>query len=381
VRDLGSTNGTAVDGVFIVEAYVVPGSRIRVGESEILFEGHESYLDVTESPRAAFGELLGESAVMRAVFGILERVAPTSLSLLLTGETGTGKDLAARAIHEASGRRDGPFVVVDCGALSRTLVESQLFGHERGAFTGADKTRKGAFERAHGGTVFLDEIGELPLDLQPKLLRVLERQEVEPLGASEPIDIDVRVVAATHRNLPDMVQRGAFRDDLFFRLAEVVIELPPLRDRREDIGMLAAQLLGRAEAARATKVGDDATAWLSQRDWPGNVRELRNVIRRAAVLAPGAVLERATLETLERMSPRSGSVPPPPRASTGEEVPLHDELPIKDAREQWMETLERRYLERLVARFGEDVGAIAAHTRLHRKSVYRLLRQHGLLDE
>jgi len=384
LRDLASTNGTTVDGVWVMEALLVPGARIGIGETEILFEGHRSWLPVEQSRSLGFGALVGKSALMRSVFGILERIAPTSLSVLIHGETGTGKDLAARALHDASQRAGGPFVVVDCGALSRNLVESQLFGHERGAFTGAEKSRQGAFERANGGTVFLDEIGELPLDLQPKLLRVLERQEVEPLGASDPIDVDVRVLAATHRDLGAMVESGEFRDDLFYRLAEVVVDLPPLRERREDVGPIAERLLSEAEAARATSISEEAIAHLSQRDFPGNVRELRNIIRRAAVLAPGPVLGPENLTALERMSPRGkakavAAVPAGPEGTIV--VPIHDDVAIKEARERWMGTLEKRYLEKLLVRFGDDIGAMAAHVGLHRKSVYRLLRQHGLMED
>jgi transcriptional regulator with GAF, ATPase, and Fis domain len=378
LRDLGSTNGTSVDGVFVLEAYVTHGARIGLGETQLLFEGQRAFEAVAQSRSSSFGELIGASELMRSVFGVLERVAPTDLSLLLTGETGTGKDLAARATHEKSARAGGPFVVVDCGALAKNLVEAQLFGHERGAFTGAERSRKGAFERGHGGTVFLDEIGELPLDLQPKLLRVLERREVEPLGAADPIPVDVRVLAATHRDLSAMVERGEFRDDLYFRLGEVIVELPPLRDRRDDLPALASHLLGREPRGSALSLARDAHSWLAERAWPGNVRELRNVIRKAAVFAEGAI-GRATLESLDRMSPRVSAPPPASRGAVA--VPIAESLPIKDARQTWIDTMEREYLGKLVARYGEDVDAIAGHMNLHRKSVVRLLRAHGLMDE
>lgn len=374
LRDLDSTNGTAVNGVWVREAFIAPGARLRLGETEVLFEGHASWLPVPPSPSQGFGGLVGSNPTMRAVFGILEKVAPTSLSVLLTGETGTGKDVAARAIHAASPRHAGPFVVVDCGGLSRSLVEAHLFGHERGAFTGAEKRRRGAFERADGGTVFLDEIGELPLDLQPKLLRVLERREVEPLGADEPRSVDVRVLAATHRDLREMVSTGAFRDDLFFRLAEIVIEQPPLDERREDIPLIATRLLKDAEGSIVQRIAPDAMQYLQARHWEGNVRELRNVIRRAAVLSAGPVLERSTLESLERMGLKASA----PAVQSG--VDVHADLPIRDAREKWMRELEAQYLAAMVERFGDDVGAMAKHMGVHRKSVYRLLRAHGLID-
>jgi DNA-binding NtrC family response regulator len=374
VRDLGSTNGTTVDGVAVVEAYLHPGAVLGLGETEIVFHGHRSWEPVGASPELRFGELVGGSPVMRELFGVLLRVAPTSLGLLLLGETGTGKDVAARSVHAASDRSGGPFVVVDCGALHANLVESQLFGHERGAFTGAEKARKGAFERADRGTVFLDEIGELPLELQPRLLRVLERQEVEPLGAHEPIAVDVRVIAATHRDLPAMVERGEFREDLFYRLAEVTVALPPLREHPEDVPLLARTLLAQTPGAHP-ELSDDALAWLAAQPWPGNVRELRNAVRRAALLGGTAVLDRRAFEQQTRIA---RSIPP---AAAPPSLPVHAELPIREARERWMEALERSYVTEVFARHGGDVGAIAAHMRLHRKSVYRLLRQHGLIDD
>ena len=391
LRDLGSTNGTRVNGLYVVEAIIEPGAHLELGETTVLFEGHRTWLPVPESREPQFGGLYGGSQAMRAVFGVLEKVSPTMLSVLLFGETGSGKDLAARGLHASSARGQGPFVVVDCGALQPNLVESQLFGHVRGAFTGAEKDRKGAFERAHGGTVFLDEIGELPLELQPRLLRVLERHEVEPLGGSDPIDVDVRVVAATHRDLAQMVDDGTFREDLYYRLAEVIVHLPPLRERLEDLPVLAERLLADADpTGRVRRFTPDAIEWLRRHEWTGNVRELRNTIRRAAVMTQGDSVSRDLLEALERMSPKRASrAPPPPSAPapaagrSSDAVPLEiaDHLAIKEAREHWVSVMEKRYLERMLTRFGDDIGAIAAHMNLHRKSVFRLLRQHGLMEE
>jgi transcriptional regulator with GAF, ATPase, and Fis domain len=219
---------------------------------------------------------------MRQIFGALEYVARSDATVLITGETGTGKDVLARSIWQKSRRNEGPFVVVDCGALSPTLIESELFGHERGAFTGAVAARQGAFASAAKGTVFLDEVGELPLDLQPKLLRVLERKEYKRVGGNKTLTADVRVIAATKRHLPREVEAGRFREDLYFRLAVVPVEVPPLRERREDIPMLVTHLLGTMRPGMT--VPEDAMAALVAHDWPGNVRELRNVIERGALL-------------------------------------------------------------------------------------------------
>ena len=386
LRDLGSTNGTKLEGVWVLEGWLDAGSRVRVGQTELRFAHDRGVVAIEQSTSDAFGTLRGASPAMRSVFGVLERVAPTPLSVLIVGETGTGKELAARAVHERSRRASGPLVVVDCAALSRNLVESDLFGHDRGAFTGADKSRAGAFERAAGGTIFLDEIGELPLELQPKLLRVLERREVQRLGGSATLDVDVRIVAATHRDLGQMVDRGEFRDDLYYRLAEIVVGLPPLRERRADVAALAQHMLEDwREATTVTSIDPAALAQLAARDWPGNVRELRNTIRRAAALAEGDTIDARVLELLERVTPaRRGSSPSggveAPARRTGT-VELLDDLGIREARQHWMTALERDYLERMRERYGDDVDAIAAHMGLLRKSVLRLLRQHGLIEE
>ena len=233
LRDLDSTNGTFYSDAQVREMFLEPGMRFRVGEIELEFEP-DARLETFEPAGERLGEMVARSNAMRSIFALLQEVAGTSLSLLLTGETGTGKELAARAAHTLSKR--GPFHVIDCAALHGNLIESELFGHERGAFTGAHQRRAGAFEASVGGTVFLDEVGELPLELQPRLLRVLERREVSRLGSNEVFDVDVRVIAATHQDLAVMVRDGAFREDLYYRLAEVVVELPALRDRVADIG-------------------------------------------------------------------------------------------------------------------------------------------------
>jgi DNA-binding NtrC family response regulator len=375
LRDLGSTNGTHVAGAVMLEGWLEEGARFRVGQTELEFGGSRAIVSIA-SGSESFGALHGRAPSMRALFGVLERIAPTRLSAIVLGETGTGKELVARALHEKSKRSEAPFVVVDCGAMSRTLIESDLFGHERGAFTGAERSRPGAFERAQGGTLFLDEIGELPLELQPKLLRALELGEVMRLGGSDVVDVDVRIVAATHRDLGAMVARGEFREDLYYRLAEIVVAIPPLRERREDIADLARALLREWDES-SPPLDDVALASLSARDWPGNVRELRNVVRRAAALAGGSRIDRSVLERLDQVA-RAREAPIEPKRGT---VELCAHLGIREARQHWIETLERDYLASMKERFGDDVDAIADHMGILRKSVFRLLRIHGLIAE
>jgi DNA-binding NtrC family response regulator len=296
VRDLSSTNGTTLAGNRIVEAFLVEGAVVGIGESRLRVTPVDEVVAVDPARTDNFGELLGGSLAMRQVFGVLERVSPTDATVLLAGETGTGKELAARAIHENSRRRGGPFMVVDCAAVAANLIESELFGHERGAFTGADRIRKGAFEAAEGGTVFLDEIGELPLELQPTLLRVLERREVKRLGSNELRSVNVRLVAATHRDLPGFIKQGKFREDLYFRLAVIDVRLPSLRERKEDLPLI----LGRWIETSGGKISADAVALLQTHAWPGNVRELRNVWERARALAGNEIVEPTHLASVGR---------------------------------------------------------------------------------
>jgi len=383
LRDLHSTNGTSVNGTPVMEAYLSPGARIRIGETEMLFEPKKKWERIPESKLDHFGELYGRASVMRSVFGLMARVGPTDLSCIIHGETGTGKELAAHAVHCVSHRADKPFVVVDCGAISHNLIESELFGHERGAFTGADRARAGAFELADGGTIFLDEIGELPLGLQPKLLRALERREVKRLGASASLVVNVRVIAATHRDLLGMIRDNLFREDLYYRLAEVVLKLPPLRSRKEDIPLLAERIVReqlRSNGASPIGIAPDALSELQGRPWPGNVRELRNVIRRAVALSSSQYLTLDELKTSWGASPSGAPMPNDAdnNSSASAATPIGDELPIKEAREQWVAPMEKEYLSRLLQRCDGDLDAAAEQAGLHRKSLERLLRQHGI---
>ncbi|HUJ17139.1 MAG TPA: sigma 54-interacting transcriptional regulator [Nitrospirota bacterium] len=294
LKDEGSTNGTFMNGVRVREGYLSPGAVIRLGQTEMIFSPIEERVEVPRSSRDHFGELLGATASMREVFGILERVSPADMTVLIQGETGTGKELAARAIHDHSRRATAPFVVFDCGAAAPTLIESELFGHEKGAFTDAVKSRQGAFELADNGTLFLDEIGELAPPLQPKLLRALDQREVKRVGAERSARVNVRVIAATNRDLEKEVKAGRFREDLYYRLSAVSIQLPPLRKRKEDIGLIAKRLLAGISEGTDKKVIDlssEAAAALAAYSWPGNVRELRNVLERASALSDGKRIE------------------------------------------------------------------------------------------
>jgi len=288
LRDHNSTNGTFLDGVRVREAYLSPGSVIRLGQTEMTFSPLEERIEILQSSADSFGELIGSSSPMREVYGMLERIAPTDVTVLLEGETGTGKELAARAIHAYSRRADGPFVVFDCGAVAPNLIESELFGHEKGAFTDAVKARQGAFELADNGTIFLDEIGELSPDLQPKLLRALDQRETKRVGADKPMSFNVRVISATNKDLEKEVKAGRFREDLFYRLSVVRVSMPPLRKRKEDIETIAGRLLAGISAEIGKKIAGlspEAAAALTAYSWPGNVRELRNVLGRAAALS------------------------------------------------------------------------------------------------
>jgi DNA-binding NtrC family response regulator len=360
VRDTGSLNGTVVDGVRIVEGFLRSGSVLRLGRTAIRFDFASTAGRLVLSESRRFGELIGESTAMREVFAYLERLAPTNATVLLEGETGTGKTAAARSLHHASPRKNGPFVMVDCGAIPPNLLESELFGHERGSFTGADARRIGAFEEASGGTLFLDEIGELPAELQPKLLGVLENRSVRRIGGTGAISVDVRLIAATNRDLRSEINASRFRPDLYFRLAVVRVELPSLRRRPEDISLLAGELLTRlgAEPERIARVLDDAmVARLTRFAWRGNIRELRNYLERSLVF--------------EDMPLQEGTAPRTP-------APFDARLPFSDARSRAIAEFERMYLTELLERHGGRVAEAAAAAGIDRTYFYRLLRRHGL---
>ena len=367
VRDLGSTNGTWLGDEEVIEAYLAPHKRVQLGNTTIEFRPHVDYVAI-DTAKGRFGDLVGRSEEMRSVFGLLERIAPTELVCVILGPTGVGKEMVARAIHDASARRDRPFVVVDCAAVNRQLIESDLFGHERGAFTGAENRRVGAFEQAAGGTLFLDEIGELPLDLQPRLLRVLERREVRPLGAESAIPVDIRVLAATHRDIEQKVENEAFREDLFFRLAEVVVRIPALDARKNDIPLLARALLP------SHGLTEEAERHLVNLPYPGNVRQLRNLLRRAAAFAEDGRIDVSGIEQALAV----GARPPASTPSTNGSVALNEGRPIREARQRWLDELEPRYVRAVLDLVGGDIEAAADHAGIHKKTFARTLRKHGV---
>jgi transcriptional regulator with GAF, ATPase, and Fis domain len=369
--DLGSTNGTCVNKVRVREAYLTPGAVIHLGKSEIRFHPIEEKLEIEPSPADRFGGLIGRDVKMREIFGILEKIAPSGVTVVIEGETGTGKEVVARAIHDASGRRQGPFMVIDCGAVPTSLIESELFGHERGSFTGAIMTRQGLFEMAHGGTVFLDEVGELSLDLQPKLLRVLEQREIKRVGGTKAIPIDVRVLAATNRNLEREVRDGRFREDLFYRLSVVRIFLPPLRERREDIPLLVKHFLKNHALNRdgegrpkVTKVDRAALDAMKLYDWPGNVRELLNVLSRAVSFNEEG---RLTVEDV-----------PPHLRGESEDARADTSLPFKEAKERWVSSFERDYLVALLRKHSRNISHAAREAGIDRKYFRKLMRKYRI---
>ena len=367
IKDLGSTNGTWWQGTKVGEVVVPSGATVQFGATPVRISAAEA-MSLPPSDQDHFGAMAGKSVAMRELFAVLEMASPTEATVLIEGESGTGKELAARAIHEASGRSKGPFVVVDCSAITESLFDSHLFGHVRGAFTGAERDRKGAFVEASGGTLFLDELGELPLSAQAKLLRVLEAQTVQPVGADRPITVDTRVVAATHRDLSRMVVAKEFRFDLFYRLAVVHVALPPLRERLEDL----PHLIGTFYRARGVDVGPidgDNLERMRRHGWPGNVRELRNALERAwAMSGPSAAFRELRLW----LDPNAA---PPQLAEV-----IDTALPFKEAKERWNDHFERRYVAMVFTTNGSNVTHAADHAGLSRRHFRELLYKHAIVE-
>ena len=369
VRDMKSTNGTFLDSAEVKEAYLRAGSVIKAGEVELKFTPFEERIEILPSEKEALGDMVGKSPAMREIFGLVEKIAPTDATVLIEGETGTGKDMIARTLHLLSPRADKPFIVVDCGAVAGTLIESELFGHEKGSFTGASTARQGAFELASGGTVFLDELGELSLDLQPKLLRVLEQRELRRVGGTKTIKVDLRVIAATRKDLRSEVEKGKFREDLYFRLNVVPITAPSLRERREDIPLLIDSMLKKL-APGGVHLADSTRAALMAHDWPGNVRELRNVIERALALGadPGMLVA-----PLGQDHGRPKDPADPIEFETG--------LSFRETKEKWNELFERRYLAWLIKRADGNISKAARDADMDRKYLHKLLRKYGITDQ
>ena len=397
--DLESRNGTFIDGVQVVEGFLRGGSILRLGRAVIRFQFRNESNQLPLSEASSFGFMVGGSVAMRTVFAMLERAARSDATLLLEGETGTGKGRAAESIHRASARRDQPFMVVDCGSIPANLLESELFGHEKGAFTGAETRRIGVFEEAEGGTIFLDEIGEMPPELQSKLLRVLENREVRRVGSNGFRPVNVRVVAATNRDLRAEVNAGRFRSDLYFRLAVVRIELPSLRRRPEDIPMLVESFLAHPsmEGYAEKLMAPDFVAQLQRAAWPGNVRELKNYLERCVVFdeALPPPVEADGVDTTSEIrvdeadgavagrtrAPRDTDVSPGAHGAGAEKraiLAIDLDMQLSDARKLAVEAFERRYLSGLLERHQGRVAQAATAAGIDRVYMYKLLRRYKL---
>ena len=360
VSDCGSTNGVKISGLRVERAAIGFGAEIKLGRTVLKFVPDEEFVEPEASLQTSFGSIVGADVRMRQMFTLLEDVAATPATVLIEGETGTGKELIAEEIHRHSARRNGPFIVLDCGSVPRELVASVLFGHLKGAFTGAISDRNGVFAEAHGGTVFLDEIGELDLDLQPALLRALDKRAVRKVGATIYEQFDARLVAATNRDLRAEVANKRFREDLYYRLAVIRVAVPPLRERGADIPRLVAHFAN--QFAPGIAIRPDDMQRLVNHSWPGNVRELRNVMERACLLARDGAIN------LE------GAINGDDHAAGA----VRTDLPFKVAKNQIVEAFEREYIEALVSRHRMNLSAAARDAQIDRKHLRELMHKYGL---
>ena len=376
IRDLDTTNGTKHGGAKVGNVVLTGAARLRLGKhTEMDVEPIDTSVDLSEFPSDRFGDVLGTTLPMKRLFALLAKAAPTEATILLQGETGTGKEAIAEAVHRMSKRSRGPFVVVDCGSIPHELIASELFGHAKGSFTGANADKQGLIEAANQGTLFLDEIGELALDLQPQLLRVLDRRQVRRVGETQSVDVDIRVIAATHRDLRAMVKAGQFREDLYYRLAVVATHVPPLRERKADIPALVAWFadkMGRGGFAQSPALID----LLERHDWPGNVRELRNVVERALSLGDAALhdLGEGTARVPTGTDDDAGSSASR-RAQSNPDVL---ELPFKEAKAALVESFERDYLQALLLRHRGNISRAASEAGIDRNYIHRLVKKYGL---
>ena len=419
--DRGSTNGTLLNGVRVREGYLQNGCTLTVGQTEVQFFTAQEKVEVIPSPKTRLGEIIGKNVKMRELYAVIEKIAPSSATVIIEGETGTGKEVVAQTIHRLSPRAHNTMMVFDCGAVPKNLIESELFGHEKGSFTGAIMTRQGLFEMAHGSTLFLDELGELPSELQPKLLRSLEQREIRRVGATRSLKVDVRIIAATNRQLEEEVRSGRFRQDLFYRLSVVRLYLPPLRERIDDIPLLVESFLQDhaynrlADGTRkVTRVSGEAMDLLLSYSWPGNVRELINAVERAVSFAASGVIRPENLPdslrgepARERSGPnsqagdrlprpRSGSHPTIPESARSSEggarpsspalpmlpslpvTPPQTDLPFKDAKELWVAAFEREYIESLLRKNRGNISHAAREAEIDRKYFRKLMRKYDL---
>ncbi len=403
--DLGSTNGSFVNKVRIREAFLEPGCTIKVGDSKLRFAAGKEEVAIVPSRDNRCGGLIGGNARMREIYSIIEKIAPTGTTVVIEGETGTGKEVVAQTIHSLSPRARAELIVFDCGAVPPNLIESELFGHEKGSFTGAMMTRQGLFELADGGTLFLDELGELPLDLQPKLLRALEQREVRRVGSGKASKVDVRIIAATNRTLEDEVRAGRFRQDLYYRLSVVKLRIPALRERADDIPMLVQHFLKNGAynrrpdgSQRVRAFGKDALAALAAYPWPGNVRELVNVVERAVSFAEHDQITLADLpdyvrDAAAKVRPGAGNgasdavrdstrpsrvAPPAPAEPRPPDELLADGVTFKDAKEKWVSSFERDYILSLLRRNNFNISHAAREADIDRKYFRKLMKKYDI---
>ena len=392
--DLNSTNGTWLEGLKVGQVFLDHTSIFRAGKTRIRLV-IDRKVEPLKRDRTRYGNIIGQSPPLRDVLAILDKVAPTDLSIVIEGETGTGKELIVRALHGASRRARKPLEVFDCSAFPGTLLESELFGHERGAFSGAAYTHKGVFERADGGTIFFDELGEMDIEFQAKFLRALESGEIRRVGGERTQRVDVRPIAATNRNLDELIEEGRFRQDLFYRLAKVRFRLPPLRERVEDIALLADFFLDNIANSVGTRpsLAPDAVAVLESYAWPGNIRELRNMIERAATMCD----DRITGDYLASELGMLNSHVPASHAPSADsphaddqggvqafltapiQSPEGDSVPLREAKDQLVSEFEKQYLEHLLEKHQQNISAAAREAQIDRRHFYRLLKKYDLM--
>lgn len=380
IKDQATTNGTFHGEAKIDSLEISTTTRLRLGKhTTIEFLPVEDAVELGGYDKADFGGVIGASQAMRRLFALLDRVASTDATLLLEGETGTGKEAISEAVHKKSSRAQGPFIVVDCGAIPENLIGSELFGHVKGAYTGAQNDKQGLIQAANGGTLFLDEIGELAIDMQPQLLRVLEKREIRRIGDTQPQAVDIRVIAATNRNLKDMVKAGTFREDLYYRLAVVKAVLPPLRKRLEDVPLLAMRFAD--ELTTSFSLSPTLVEVLKEHPWRGNVRELRNVVERALSLRDSD----GHVDPAQILGPDSSPpqmTPAKPLAGTeAASAPELLELPFKEAKGQLVEAFERDYLTQLLARHKGNISQAAHEAGIDRNYIHRLVKRYKIIVE
>ena len=364
VEDSGSLNGTHLQGLNVRSAVLPPEATLALGNSIIRIQWAKASEKTLVPMMPSFGALTGTGRAMRKLFALLEKVAASEINCFIHGESGTGKELVATEIVQRGVRADKPFVVVDCGAISPNLVESELFGHVRGAFTGADRDRVGAFEAADGGTVFLDEIGELPLEVQPKLLRALEQREIRRVGETKARKVNVRVISATNRDLEREVNKGSFRGDLYFRIAVITVRVPPLRERPEDLPHLIRAFLGQLDASSSESLfGPEVLSELAKHEWPGNVRELRNYVERSIVLQTARL----------SFTPDTGV----PGIAPGASAEVDVSIPYKVAKEALIDGFERAYVRAVIAACNGNMTKAARMAGIDRMYLHRLVQKHG----